>query len=262
MSALYRSLGETVFRKSWRSLLWPLTRYRYPSEPLEEALLAHLGQATMGDLWGAADPVDLVITLFDLVEMRTRFAKPWKTEYASWPLTRAVLASCTVPTLFPVVDGRYVDGGVGSYSNPCYLAAYEAAFCLGWPLEETTIISLGTGREPPSLRPGDANRFRAWNWLVPVLGAFLQSADEQQVHLVGAFFQLVDFRRFQVDLRQPIASDDWSALPLLDEYGQEMGRKILHDDLEPVPDLRSSSLQRDFGVAASVPRPLRRTLSR
>ena len=25
----------------------------------------------------------------------------------------------------PVVANRYVDGGVGSYSNPCYLAAFE-----------------------------------------------------------------------------------------------------------------------------------------
>ena len=30
MHQLYTELGGTVFRKTWRSQLWPLTRYRYP----------------------------------------------------------------------------------------------------------------------------------------------------------------------------------------------------------------------------------------
>lgn len=236
---LYAELGHVVFRRSWRSLLWPLARYRYRPEPLEDALRGHLGDGTLGDLWQGPESLDLVITAFDLVANRTRFIKPWKREYAEWPLVRAVMASCTVPTLFPVVEGRYVDGGVGSYTNPCYLAAYEAVHCLHWEPAETTVISLGTGRGPHALRPGDASRFWPWDWIGPVVGAFLGSADEQQVHLVEWAFEGLDFRRFQVELREPIASDDPTKIAELTAYGEELGHRILNDETEPIPDLRA-----------------------
>jgi predicted acylesterase/phospholipase RssA len=246
MHRLYCELGETIFRKSWRSRLWPLTRYRYPQEPLRTALREHIGEMKMGEFWSADPPTDVVITTFDLVENRTRFIKPWKEEYAGWPVVQAVLASAAVPTYFPVVEGQYVDGGVGSYVNPCYLAAYEARFCLAWDPAETTLISLGTGRDPHTIQPGDADRFWAWDWIGPVLGAFLQSADDQQVHLVRTFFESLDFRRFQVDLREPIATDDVSKIPELTQYGDELGRKILSDktdralEIEPVRAPRRS----------------------
>ena len=232
MHQLYADLGANIFPKTWRTLLWPLTRYRYPREPLEEYLTKYLGDRRMGDFWSADPPTDVVITAFDLVENRTRFIKPWKEEYADWPVIRALLASSSVPTFFPVVEGRYVDGGVGSYSNPCYLATYEASFCLGWDPAETTLISLGTGRDPQTLLPGEADRFWAWDWINPVLGAFLRSADDQQVHLVSVFFQDLDFRRFQVDLREPIGMDDASKIPELTAYGDELGQKILNDETD------------------------------
>jgi hypothetical protein len=71
---------------------------------------------------------------------------------------------------------------------------------------------------------------------VPVLGAFLQSADDQQVHLVNTFFKQLDFRRFQVNLREPIAMDDPTKIPQLDEYGEEMGGKILNDQMDASQD--------------------------
>lgn len=253
MFQLYNALGETVFRRSLRSRLWPLTRYRYPLDPLRVALEAALGDARVGGLWHAEPATDLVVTAFDLVEERTRFIKPWKPEYADWPLVTAVLASCSVPTYFPVVEGRYVDGGVGSYANPCYVAAYEARFCLGWDLAETTLISLGTGRGPKTRRPGDADRYRAWHWLGPILGAFMHSADDQQVHLVRTFFRSLDFRRFQVDLDRPIAMDDPSNLPLLAAYGDALGRKMLNDETDAALEIRAG--RASGGVAASPGEP-------
>ncbi len=244
MHQLYCELGETAFRKTWRSWLWPLTRYRYSPEPTEAALKQHVGEMTMGDFWSADPPTDVVITAFDLVEKRTRFIKPWKEEYATWPVVKAVLSSCTVPTYFPPVEGRYLDGGVGSYGNPCYLAAYEARFCLEWDPAETTLISLGTGREPHTLQPGEANRWWAWDWLGPVLGAFLQTADDQQVHLVRTFFEQLDFRRFQVDFDRAIAMDDVSNIPELTAYGDEMGRKILNDETDWALEIRASRAPR------------------
>ncbi len=241
MHRLYVELGDTVFRKSLRSQLWLLARYRYAHEPLTEALRTYLGALTMSDLWTSSPRIDVVITAFDLLENRTRFIKPWKPEYATWSVVKAVLASSSVPTYFPVVEGRYVDGGVGSYANPCYVAAYEIKFSLGWEPAETTLISLGTGRDPHAHDVERVNRWCAWQWLSPLLGAFLESANDQQVHLVDTFFPDLDFRRFQVDLRRPIAMDDPSAIPELTVYGEELGRKILADDMDWAMDIQASS---------------------
>ena len=232
MYDLYVRLGESIFRKSWRTLIWPLTRYRYPHEPLMQALYNVVGDMTMGDFWKKNPKFDIVITSFDLILNKTRFIKPWKEEYRDWPVISAVLASSSVPTYFPVVDGRLVDGGVGSYANPCYLAAYEAQFCLNWNPDETTLISLGTGRGPAAIKPGQPARFWPWQGLTPTLGAFLSSADDQQVHLVETFFIRLDFRRYQVDMREDIAMDDPSTIPLLATYGDKMGQMILRDQFD------------------------------
>jgi predicted acylesterase/phospholipase RssA len=232
MDQLYVSLGPSIFKKSWRTFFWPLTRFRYPHEPLINVLREHLGTWKMGDFWKTNPPTDVVMTTFDLLAGKTCFIKPWKQEYKDWPVIWAVLASSSVPTYFPIVDGRYVDGGVGSYANPCYLAAYEAQFCLKWDPKETTLISLGTGRDPQGVKPDRPRRFMAWDWLNPTLDAFLASAADQQVHLVETFFQDLDFRRFQVDLSQAIPMDDPSKITYLTASGERMGEMIINDQYD------------------------------
>jgi uncharacterized protein len=238
---LYLGLGDTVFRKSWRSLLFPLSRYRYPQAPLEAALYEQLGSIRLKDLWADLRLTDIVITAFDVLKNKTMFIKPWKLQYQDWFLSHAVLASSCVPTYFPPVDGRYVDGGVGAYANPCYLAAYELNYCLGWKPEETTLISLGTGRAPDILKPGQPERLHAWNWLEPVLDAFLLSASDQQVRLVETFFKPLDFRRFQVDMQDALPMDDVSCIPELLEYGTQMGDMILNDELDRALTIKATT---------------------
>src|SRR5258708_5482205 len=163
----YVTLGQDVFRPSLQTFLWPLFNHRYPVKPLEEILSQAFGKRTLQDFWEAQPQTDMVITIFDVVENRTRFLKPWKTEYRNWPLVKAVLASSAAPTYFPSVDGRFVDGGVGSYGNPAYLAAFEILYFLGredqgaerWRPEETTLISLGTGRDPNQIKRADIDRY-------------------------------------------------------------------------------------------------------
>ncbi len=229
---LYITLGDTIFKKSWRTLFFPLTRYRYPHEPLVKALHEHIGSKKMGDFWADDLQTDLVITTFDLLTNKTCFIKPWKPEYEEWPVLMAVLASSSVPTFFPIVAGRYVDGGVGSYANPCYLAAYEAKFCLKWDLKETTLISLGTGRNPQSVKSGQPDRFLPWQWLAPTLDAFIASADDQQVNLTETFFTDLDFRRYQVNLDEATPMDDPSLIPKLIEYGDRLGQMLLSDQVD------------------------------
>ncbi len=229
---LYLQLADTVFHNSWRTLLFPLSRYRYPTEPLAKALHDQLGDRKMKDLWKDLQLTDLVITSFDVLTNKTLFIKPWKQEYQDWLISYAVLTSSCVPTYFPPVDGRYLDGGVGSYANPCYLAAYEIQYCLGWDPEETTLLSFGTGRPPDLLKPGQPERLFAWDWIEPVLNAFLSSASDQQVLLVQNFFKKLDFRRFQVDMHENIEMDDIKHIPELIEYGKEMGKMVLNDEVD------------------------------
>ena len=235
---LYIELGSDIFKSSWRTRLFPVSRFRYDPEPLTAALTRYVGNPTLGDIWERIPRVDLVLTTFDVVTNKTRFIKPWKSEYKNWPLVQAILASSSVPTYFPPVAGRYIDGGVGSYANPCYLAAYEAQYCLEWSPADTTIISLGTGRDPHYLETGQADRWFAWQWLSPLLGAFLHSADDQQVGLTHHLFKDIDFRRFQVDLMEPVAMDRIDDLDLLVHYGEIMGEKIRNNDTELPPDFK------------------------
>ncbi len=234
MYKLYVRLGETIFKKSWRTMFFPLSKYRYPHGPLADALFSAIGDPKMRAFWDQETPFDVVITTFDLLTNKTRFIKPWKEEYRDWSVITSVLASSSVPTYFPVVDGRLVDGGVGSYANPCYVAAYEAQFCLHWKPEETTLISLGTGREPQTTRAGQPANFWPWQWIEPTLGAFLSSADEQQVHLVETFFNKLDFRRFQIDMKEPVQMDDPASIPLLATYGDKLGQMILRDQYDNI----------------------------
>ncbi len=229
---LYLQLADTVFHDSWRTVLFPLSRYRYPTEPLAAALHDQLGDRKMKDLWKDLQLTDLVITSFDVLTNKTLFIKPWKQEYQDWLISYAVLTSSCVPTYFPPVDGRYLDGGVGSYANPCYLAAYELQYCLGWDLAETTLLSFGTGRSPDLLKPGQPQRLFAWDWIDPVLNAFLSSASDQQVNVVENFFKKLDFRRFQVDMKENIEMDDIHHIPQLIEYGKQMGEMVLNDEVD------------------------------
>ncbi len=229
LETLYHSLGPKVFPTTLRKLIFPLTRYKYPAEPFHTFLKAAFGEKRMGDFWIAKPPTDLVITLYDLAENRNLFVKPWKEEYMDWPLVRAVQGSCTVPTYFPVLEGRYIDGGVGSYANPSYLAAYESRYILKWDPEETTLLSFGTGREPYSFDAKKAIHFWPWDWLARMFGVFLHSAEDQQVNLVETFFEKLDFRRYQVNLQEPIEMDDVGYIDRLLDYGDIMGRMILDD---------------------------------
>ena len=275
LSNIYIEKGPKIFHKSWRTLplIEYLVDYRYGSRALEEILATYLGDIT--------PDFNMVITTTDIYANTTRFIKLYKQRYANWRLRDAVLASCVVPTTFPVFvhdyqkqpddppqeawipERRYwVDGGVGSYSNPCYMAAYEIAFCLrekGWRLDNTTLISIGTGKDPMEqtwktrLRgPFGVQRkptdLLTPEWIFPAVDTFLHDADLTQTRLVRHFFcdavaeragdpeAGLDFRRFNIDLDVPIQLDDISKIPSLIEHGKKLGEMIVNDQQEDVGD--------------------------
>ncbi len=259
LNELYVELGNTIFHSSIRTLLWPLFNYRYPSRPLKDALQKYLGEKAMMKLWNADHPIDMVITSFDVVESRTHFIKPFKQKYGDWSVVKAVMASSAAPTYFQSVDGRYVDGGVGSYGNPCYLAAYEIMFLLKWDMSETTLISIGTGRDPETIKPGDVDHYFPLQYITPILGAYQTSAADQQVDLVQKLFNQLDFRRFQVDLKTSIQMDDASKIPELVHYGELLGEKMLNDEVDHaldviptvIPNLTKSTSRRRMNKSGS-----------
>jgi predicted acylesterase/phospholipase RssA len=243
MTRLYRDLGTSIFPSTWRKWLFPLTRYRYPADPLTNALEKYFGSMKMSEFWNTPTPTDVVLTTYDLEENRTHFVKPWKPEYKDWAVIKAVRSSCTVPTYFPVVEDRFIDGGVGSYGNPCYVAAYEARECLHWDPNETTLISIGTGRPPYNYDPKKTPRIRLWDWIGKTLDVFQQSAYDQQVHLVETHFPGLDFRRFQIDMNEIIEMDDVDQMCRLLAYGSRLGRMILNDQVDPIPGINIKDQQ-------------------
>ncbi|MBN1428318.1 MAG: patatin-like phospholipase family protein [Anaerolineae bacterium] len=281
ISDIYIEMGPKIFRKSWRTLplIEYLVNYRYSTDPLAEILAHHLGDMTVGQLRQQKPDFNMVITTTDVYACATRFIKLYKERYADWRLRDAVLASCIVPTTFPaflhdykkqpddppqeawIPEKRYwVDGGVGSYSNPCYMAAYEIAFCLrerGWRLDNTTLISIGTGNNPMeqtwktrlrNIFGTQRNPTQLWGpeWIFPAIDTFLHDADQAQTRLVRHFFcdavvertgdpkAGLDFRRFDIDLDQPIELDAVSKIPILIEYGKKLGEMIINDHEEDV----------------------------
>jgi hypothetical protein len=201
-------------------------------------------------VWNADPPTDLIITSFDAVGNRTRFIKSHKSQYDKWPLVNAVMASTAAPTYFPSLDGSFIDGGVGSYNNPCYLAAYEIQFVLSWKLEETTLISIGTGRDPGRIKKGAVDRFLPIQYIGPLLDAFTYSAIDQQVALVKKMFGKLDFRRFQVDLQTPIELDNASKIQEMIGYGEQLGAMILNDNNDRALFLAPDALPKIKGLTS------------
>lgn len=239
MTGMYRYFAPKVFGKSLRYYAWPLLNHRYSNAVLKSELDRQTQNMTMGDLWTDARKFDLIVTTRDLHEARTRFIKSWKPEYRKMPITTAVLASSAAPTYFPVIEGRYIDGGVGSFGNPCFLAAYEARLVLGWKPEETTLLSLGTGRLKQRIAglPLHApDRLISFQWLPVIFDTFITDSNDQQARVVKQFFDGLDFRRFQVPIER-IELDDISQIDRLLAYGDQLGAMILADQTDPELDL-------------------------
>lgn len=239
MTGMYRYFAPKVFAKSLRYYVWPLLNHRYSNVVLKSELDRQTQNRTMGDLWKGGRKFDLIVTTRDLHEARTRFIKSWKPEYRKMPITTAVLASSAAPTYFPVIEGRYIDGGVGSFGNPCFLAAYEARLVLGWKPEETTLISLGTGRLKQRIAglPLHApDRLISFQWLPVIFDTFITDSNDQQARVVKQFFDGLDFRRFQVPIDR-IELDDISQIDRLLAYGEQLGEMMLADQTDPELDV-------------------------
>jgi len=61
---------------------------------------------------------------------------------------------------------------------------------------------------------------------------------------VETFFKKLDFRRFQVDMAEPLAMDDPATIPVLIEYGKQMGEMILNDKTDRAATIKPAKARR------------------
>jgi predicted acylesterase/phospholipase RssA len=173
----------------------------------------------------------VLITAKDVRRSETLFAVnggPGGDAFGNMPLLDAVLASSVAP-IFLEPFKVWIDGGVGSYGNPCYVATVEATEYftglrsrkyetkdddLAYRHENVIHFSFGTGMRPNNIR--DENKIQNMlfhEWLLYVVSEGQDEANNDQVWLTESHFsrgnnwysdevyhQKVDFRRYQLVL--------------------------------------------------------------
>jgi uncharacterized protein len=271
IAALYIQAGQSVFPPflSWlpgfirsplhslrdivAGLLGPIHSNQSLIKLLREEIGKHTGNPdlTLGQLRALLrDEQVLVITVVDIDERRTHFLKTYDDNDADWPLWQAVVASSAAPSVLPVIErpdkqGKmhyYTDGGVGSYTNPAYVAAREAVEWKGYPARDVTVFSFGTGwvnAEDFQRSHGAASRWKIIDWAqnAPIL-IVGDAARAQSLDIINDFVngrppgERMDFRRFQIALTEDIALDDASsgAIARMREYGTLLGQRILNNE--------------------------------
>jgi predicted acylesterase/phospholipase RssA len=179
----------------------------------------------------------LLITIKDVRRSETLFAVnagPGAKPFEEMPLVDAILASSVAP-IFLEPFRVWVDGGVGSFGNPCYVATVEAteyftgllpnlspkpprkryetkdddeAYCH----ENVIHFSFGTGARANNVRDeGVVKNMSFFDWLLYVISEGQDDANNNQVRLTQERFsrgnnwytdqyhhKRVDFRRYQL----------------------------------------------------------------
>ncbi len=270
IAQLYIDAGQTVFPlflgwlphniqvplQSARDIIVGLFGPVHFNRPLAQLVRRKIGEATgnpdltLGQLNKLLRPDQaLIITVVDVDERRTHFLKSYDENDADWPLWQAMLASSAAPSFLPVIEradctGKihyYTDGGVGSYTNPAYVAAREAVEWKSYAPRDVSLFSFGTGwvkADNFQRSHGVASRWKNFDWALNVALLIVgDAARAQSLDIIIDFIDSLppdegmDFRRFQIELVEDIALDDASAdaLSRLKQHGDALGQQILNN---------------------------------
>jgi len=226
---LYLTRAEEIFKRSPLSLPKRIvTGAMYSTDKLHEVIREELGAAREWVLNDA--PLDLLITA-----KRVGDGMPWyfvrdkptnSGRTGGLKLADCATASAAAPTYFkpwtiPSI-GALVDGGVGVAGNPVYQACVEAFYYSGeYRPEETTVVSLGTGRFISRKRPT-----WLWSWLEWVLAELLRSPGEQQTEIVQRHFPAMPFYRIDSVLPRDIPLDDAGSAEELRALGERLAAQV------------------------------------
>jgi predicted acylesterase/phospholipase RssA len=238
---VYVQRGPEVFPQSPPNFIRRVTLgYMYSTHVLRDLVAEEAGPARN---WVLNDsPIDLLITAKRVPDGKAWYFvkdKPANSQRTGrLSLVDCTTASAAAPTYFqpwtipedPAVlrqhgwepVGTLVDGAVGVTGNPVYQAVVEALYFTDeYTPQETTVVSLGTGRFVPTAMPGNI-----WDWFNWVIGQLLASPDEQQTEIVQRHFRQTPFYRLDLKLPQDIAMDDVGSIALLVQLGQRFADTI------------------------------------
>ncbi|HUI72810.1 MAG TPA: patatin-like phospholipase family protein [Spirochaetia bacterium] len=192
----------------------------------------------------------LILTTVNITERRTCFLKSYEPSDGEWKLWEAVVASSSVPPALPVwtrlENGKrtyYTDGGVGSYTNPAFVAAREATLFRGYPARDVSILSFGTGwvgSDNYRKENGTPTDWRGLDWARNAPNLFLGDAIRSQSLDVmeSSDTREVDFRRFQFELDRDIPADTFvsdAAYARMEQLGDDVGARIRENHFAPNP---------------------------
>lgn len=182
-------------------------RYMYPFEPFLHAL----GPLAVGKKVSDIEKPIILMTTKDIRTSNTYYITnhgPGAEKFKDWPLTGAVGASGAAPIFFPPILGNLIDGGVGSFGNPCLATSIEAVEYIKMKPEDIIHISLGTGFVSNTHADGAGSKFWLKPWLEYIFLEDIDDAALQQVYMTRAIYRDMDFRRYNPDLNQSIVERD------------------------------------------------------
>jgi patatin-like phospholipase/acyl hydrolase len=263
IARVYREVGRQVFPRltpAWfprplKSVAEPFLAFIRHSLYSNKKLIGVL-RKTIGDQTGNPDSTladinkrigpdkALILTTVNISERRTHFLKSYSPADGQWKLWEAILASSSVPPALPVwprheADKRayYTDGGVGSYGNPAYVAAQEAAVFRGYGPSEVSILSFGTGwlnAENFEKQYHAPIKWRGFDWAQHAPDLFMADAIRSQSLdiLENPKTNAIDFRRFQFDLPKNIDAEayiDDATYAYMEKLGDNLGKRIANN---------------------------------
>jgi patatin-like phospholipase/acyl hydrolase len=202
-----------------------ISRPRYDSRPLADAISRVVGQRNVGSLSAAT-----MFVACDTRSGRPFVVKSWRGEHRELPLVDVLLASCAAPGYFPGVElaGRpLVDGGLAA-NNPSACAVAEAIRLKGGAAQDVRLLSLGTGAAPEPIHAGALAEWGFVEWAPRILGQMfvMQAA---AVDYVCAELLGDRYLRAQPEVPEAIrALDDADAVPAL----MDAARAYLTEDRE------------------------------
>ncbi|MCY4017984.1 MAG: patatin-like phospholipase family protein [Chloroflexi bacterium] len=199
MDDIYKDRLPRAFRKikrfRWLRFLFSGLRHMYAYKPFIDALGPYSEGKRMADI----DKPAILLTTKDMRTSNTYYITnrgPGAPMFAHWPLAGAVASSVAAPLFFPPVGGNLVDGGVGSYGNPCLAVSVEAIEYLEMRAENVIHLSLGNGYFSNEVEEGAGAGFWLKSWIEYLIFKGMDDAALQQVFMARAIYAQMDFRRY------------------------------------------------------------------
>jgi uncharacterized protein len=203
-------------------LSWRLNPFKpkYDNKALKVIAQKYLGSMRLSDLY---NPVFL--TAFDFVTGQPKILDRTDNVPAWW----AVLTSAAAPTYFPIVDGRYGDGGLVA-NNPAMVGLAACTRQLGWKLKETKCLSFGTNGK--KWKAPKVNNITVLGWLSPLIKTYFDGGEERDTYEAKAMLGR-EFLRIEPRLHHEYEMDDVPAA--LGAY-RKIWARLFEEDKEIVMD--------------------------